>query len=126
MKTHALRLLGDVKSQLTQYGIPNAEKYVANVVMFLNQCPDDVILEDAKVVWDNEGEFDFLWDTSRLDCRFSVGLENTRWHLWAGVNNHRKDDECYQHGIGGMDIEGNEDFFAYAFFESLGWEFSSR
>ena len=119
MGTNALKLLADVKAQLIQYNIPNAAKYESNVVAFLNQCPDDVILEDSKVVWDNnEGEFDFLWDTAHLDCRFSVGLEDTSWHLWAGVNNHKQDDECYKNGVGGEEIDGN-DSFAYTFFDEM-------
>ena len=122
MKNNATRLLNDVRDQLNQLNIPNAERYEANVMAFLNQCPNDFFLQDAKVEWDNEGEFDFLWDTIRLDCRFSIGLEETTWHFWAGVNTHNQDDECYQHGIGGMDIEGNEDCFAYNFFDSMSWE----
>lgn len=82
-------------------------------------------LADAIVKWDEKEEFDFLWDTARLDCRFSVGLEETSWHLWAGVNTHSKDDECFQHGIGGMEIKGNEDYFAHSFFEYMGCEFDS-
>ena len=126
METNAQRLLADVKSQLEQFNIPNAEQYEANVTAFLNQCPDDRILADATVAWDNKEEFDFLWDTKLFDCRFSVGLTDTRWHLWAGVNNHSKDDECYQNGVGGMEIEGNEDFFAYTFFESMEWEIKTK
>lgn len=122
MKDNAFRLLTDVRAQLDQYSIVNPERYEANVIAFLNQCPNDLILLDAKVVWDGKDEFDFLWDTQRFDCRFSIGLNETIWHLWAGVNTHKQDDECYQHGIGGMDIEGNEDRFANTFYESMGWE----
>lgn len=61
METNAKRLLADVKAQLAQFNIPNAEKYVANVVAFLNQCPKDEILEITTVSWENEGEFDFHW-----------------------------------------------------------------
>ena len=82
-------------------------------------------LADAIVKWDEKEEFDFLWDTALLDCRFSVGLEETSWHLWAGVNTHSKDDECFQHGIGGMEIKGNENYFAHSFFEYMGCEFDS-
>ena len=117
MKDNALRLLTDVRAQLEYYSITDYEKYEANVIAFLKQCPNDLILLDAKVLWDGKEEFDFLWDTPRFDCRFSIGLDFTTWHLWAGVNTHSKDDECYQHGIGGMEIEDNEDFFAYTFFE---------
>lgn len=120
METNAQRLLADVKAQLAQYNIPNAEKYEANVVAFLNQCTDDVILEDAKVVWDNEKEFDFLWDTAHLDCRFSIGLEDTSWQLWVGVNNHSKDDECYVHGVGGEEID-DRNIFASIFFDEMEW-----
>lgn len=123
MESNAQRLLESVKTQLLQFNIPDAERYEANVVAFLNQCPNDAFLADTIVKWDEKDEFDFLWDTARLDCRFSITLEETSWHLWAGVNTHSKDDECYQHGIGGMGIEGNEDFFAHGFFEGLGWEF---
>lgn len=128
METNAQRLLDSVKEQLIKFNVPNAAQYESNVVLFLNQCPDDRILKDATVVWDGGtyGDFDFLWDTKFFDCRFSVGLTDTGWHLWAGVNNHCKDDECYQHGIGGMEIEGNEDFFAYSFFESMEWEIKSK
>lgn len=122
MKDNALRLLNDVRAQLEQYGIANSERFEANVKAFLNQCPDDRILQDAKVLWDGKEEFDFLWDTHRFDCRFSIGLDDTSWHLWTGVNTHSEDDECYQHGIGGMDIDGYEERFAYIFYESMGWE----
>lgn len=122
MKTNAQRLLNEVRELLGKYNIANAELYEANIVSFLKQCPNDVYLRDVTVVWDNKEEFDFRWDTKLLDCRFSVGLKETTWHFWAGVNTHHKDDECYQNGVGGMEIEGNENFFAYTFFESMGWE----
>lgn len=125
MEANAQRLLESVKTQLLQFSIHNAERYEANIRAFLNQCPNDVFLADAIVKWDEKEEFDFLWDTARLDCRFSVGLEETSWHLWAGVNTHSKDDECFQHGIGGMEIKGNEDYFAHSFFEYMGCEFDS-
>ena len=125
MEANAQRLLESVKTQLLQFSIPNAERYEANIRAFLNQCPNDVFLADAIVKWDEKEEFDFWWDTARLDCRFSVGLEETSWHLWAGVNTHSKDDECFQHGIGGMEIKGNEDHFAHSFFEYMGCEFDS-
>ncbi len=122
---NAQRLLAEVKKLLVQFSIADAERYETNVVAFLNQCPNDKFLEDAAVVWDNE-EFDFLWDTPLLDCRFSIGLMETTWRFWAGVNTHHKDDECYQSGVGGMEIEGNEDYFAYTFFESMGWEIKDK
>lgn len=122
MKDNVKRLLTDVRNQISQLNIPNAERYEANVVAFLNQCPNDFFLQDAKVEWDGQEKFDFYWDTIRLDCSFSVGLEKTSWHFWAGVNTHKQDDECYQHGFGGMSIEGNEDDFAFAFFDSMSWE----
>lgn len=122
MKDNAARLLTDVRNQINQLNIPNAERYEVNMLAFLNQCPNDFFLQDAKVEWDNKDEFDFLWNTTRLDCRFSVGLEEATWHFGAGVNTHKQDDECYQHGVGGMSIEGNEDDFAYSFFESMSWE----
>lgn len=125
MEANAQRLLESVKTQLLQFSIHNAERYEANIRAFLNQCPNDVFLADAIVKWDEKEEFDFLWDTARLDCRFSVGLEETSWYLWAGVNTHSKDDECFQHGIGGMEIKGNEDYFAHSFFEYMGCEFDS-
>ncbi len=122
MKTNALRLLEDVKSQLNQIKIPNAEKYEANIIAFLNQCPHDLILQDAQVKWDEKEEFDFRWDTAHLDCRFSIGLEETTWHIWVGINTHNQNDECYQHGIGGIEIDGNEDCFAKIFYETMEWE----
>ena len=70
MKENATRLLTDFKNQLNQLNILNAERYEANVILFLNQCPNDFFLQNTAVVWDNEEEFDFLWDTVRLDCRF--------------------------------------------------------
>ncbi len=120
MGTNAQRLLDDVKTQLAQYNIPNAEKYEANVVAFLNQCPDDVLLENATVAWDNEEEFDFNWDTPHLDCCFSISLDDTRFHFWAGVNNHSENDECYQQGVGGLAVIYDD--FARDFYDSLKWE----
>lgn len=121
METNALRLLADVKSLIAQHNIPNAEKYEANVVAFLNQCPDDAILENAKIVWDgDECELDFLWDTAHLDCRFSIGIERVRWHLWVGENNHSKDDECFTNGVGGEQID-DRNIFAHIFFYEMEW-----
>ena len=54
MKDNALRLLTDVRAQLEQYGIANPKRFEANVKAFLNQCPDDRILQDAKVLWDGK------------------------------------------------------------------------
>ena len=122
MDANAQKLLSEVRAQLAQFGISNAERYEANVVAFLNQCPNDIILANAIVKWDGKEEFDFIWDTAHLDCRFSVGEDETTWHFWSGINTHSKDDECFQHGIGGMEIEGNEEYFAYRFFESMEWE----
>ena len=125
MKDNALRLLEEARSQLSKYAIPNAKRYEANIIAFLAQCSNDIYLKDAKAVWDGKEEIDFLWDTSRLDCRFSIGLEETPWHFWAGVNTHQQDYECYRHGIGGMCIEGNETHFAHTFFESMSREMDS-
>jgi hypothetical protein len=123
MKENAKRLLAEVRNQLNQFNIQSAEIYESNVIAFLDQCSNDLFLKDAIVKWDNEEEeFDFLWDTSRLDCRFSVSLKEATWHFWAGINTHNQDDKCYQHDIGGMDIEGNEYCFARDFFEAMSWE----
>lgn len=119
MDTNSLRLLTNVKSLIAQHNIPNAEKYEANVVAFLNQCPDDMILEIAKVVWDsNDCDFDFLWDTDNLDCIFCVGLTEIGWRIWAGLNNHKPDEKCLLEGVGGDRIEDN-DFCADDFFEQM-------
>lgn len=114
------RLLDEVQIQLELYKITNAEKYLNNCKLFLKQCPDERILEDAFVLWDKEEEFDFLWDTRHLDCRFSVGLEDSTWHMWVGINHHSSDDETYTNGVGGEDIDEDCNF-AYTFFEEMQW-----
>lgn len=121
MEGNALRLLSDVRNLLIQHQIAEAERYESNVIAFLNQCPNDIILNDAMVIWDRKGEFDFLWDTAHLDCIFSIGIEYVSWHLWVGENNHCKDDECYTHGVGGIEIEGSEENFAFSFMCPMDW-----
>ena len=112
------RLLDEVQMQIDLYGIPNAERYLHNCELYLKQCPDSQILEDAFVLWDKEIEFDFLWYTAHLDCRFSIGLDDTRWHMWVGINHHSSDDETYSNGVGGEGIDEN-DSFAYIFFDEM-------
>lgn len=112
------RLLDEVQIQIDLYGIPNAERYLHNCELYLKQCPDSQILEDAFVLWDKEIEFDFLWYTAHLDCRFSIGLDDTRWHMWVGINHHSSDDETYSNGVGGEGIDEN-DSFAYIFFDEM-------
>ena len=118
METNALRLLAEVKAQLADYHIPHAEEYEANVMTFLNLCPDDDILEDVKVVWDNDGDFFFSWDTDNLDCIFHIGLDAIGWRIGAGINNHKIDEECLLEGIGGDKIVDN-DFYAAAITRNL-------
>lgn len=126
MKENAFRLLAEVKKQIGQHVISNTERYEANILAFLNQCPDDVILTDAMVVWEDNDKFVFYWDTSHLDCYFTVGLEDAFWHIWVGENTHKQDDECYTNGIGGMEIKGNEDCFAYGFFDTMKYVIVTR
>lgn len=117
--THAEQLIEKVKTLLKENDSPSPEKFERYVKHFLDDCPNDEILENAKVSWDNENkEFDFRWDTPHLDCKFSIGLEMVTWQVWVGINNHSKDDECYTHGIGGYDIE-NDDFFTGYFYEPM-------
>ena len=117
--THAEQLIEKVKTLLKENDSPSPEKFERYVKHFLDDCPNDEILENAKVSWDNENkEFDFWWDTPHLDCKFSIGLERVTWQVWVGINNHSKDDECYTHGIGGYDIE-NDDFFTGYFYEPM-------
>lgn len=112
------RLLDEVRTQIDLYGISSAEKYLHNCELYLKQCPDSQILKDAFVLWDKEIEFDFLWYTAHLDCRFSIGLDDTRWHMWVGINHHSSDDETYSNGVGGEGIDEN-DSFAYIFFDEM-------
>ena len=118
MGTNAQRLIADIRTQIVQFNIPNAEKYEENVMAFLNQCPDDIILEDAKVMWDNDGDFVISWDTDNLDCIFRVGLKEIGWRIWVGINNHKKDEKCFLEGVGGDEIVYN-DFYADEFFEQM-------
>jgi hypothetical protein len=85
------------------------------------QCPNDTIFADAIVKWDGESDSDFRWDSAHLDCRFSIGIEDTGWHVWIGNNNHSKEDKNYYNVIGGEDIDGNETEFARYFFEAMEW-----
>lgn len=114
------RLMDEVKIQTELYNVQNADRYINNCKLFLQQCPDNLILDDAHVLWDEEAEFDFRWDTFHLDCRFSVGLEDTRWHIWVGINHHSSNDETYINGVGGEYID-KECTFAYYFFEEMYW-----
>lgn len=119
------RLLDEVQIQIELYNIPNPARYINNCKLFLQQCPNNIILDDAYVLWDAEEEFDFLWNTAHLDCRFSVGLEGTTWHTWVGINHHSNDDETYLHGIGGDDID-EECTFACSFFEDMHYHIIER
>lgn len=119
------RLMDEVQIQMELYNISNTDRYINNCRLFLQQCPDTQILDDAYALWDKGGEFDFLWDTSHLDCRFSVGLEDTSWHMWVGINHHSSDDETYTIGVGGEAID-EECTFANTFFEEMHWHIIER
>jgi hypothetical protein len=83
------------------------------------------MLAESHVRWDgDEREVDILWDTSNLDIRFSIGIDEVRWHIWSGVNHHSKDDECFGQGVGGEDIDEKESF-AFWFFDCIKdyWEY---
>ena len=90
-----------------------------NALEFISLSPNDRIVKDVKVVWDEEcKEIDFLWDTKRLDCRASIGVEEYRWKVWAGDNNHSKDDRCDAIGVGGNEITQGEDW-AFWFYDYM-------
>ena len=118
METNAQRLLADVRSQLVKFKISNAEQYEANVMAFLDECPNDVILEEAKVEWDNDGDFVISWDTDNLDCIFHISLQEIGWRIWAGINNHKKEEICLLEGVGVDEVEYIDDN-AIEFFEQM-------
>ena len=124
MKNNTERLLDEFKQVLLKQSIPDSEIYEKNLHAFLSQCPDDGMLAEAHLRWDEEEqELDVLWDTSNLDGRFSIGATDSRWRLWVGVNHHSKDDECFTHGVGGEEIT-EEGIFAMYFFDYMNdyWE----
>ena len=117
--SNADRLLKEVAPLLAELDPVEAEKYEKNIKAFLKECPDDGILAESHISWDGEErEFDILWDTSNLDMRFSIGLDEVRWHIWSGVNHHSKDDETFSDCVGGWYIDGEEPF-ADRFFDNL-------
>ena len=91
----------------------------ANAVEFISLSPNDIILKDVKIIWDEEcKEIDFLWDTKHLDCRASIGAEEYRWKVWVGDNNHSKDDRRDGWGVGGNEITHSEDW-AFWFYDYM-------
>jgi hypothetical protein len=119
------RLLKEAEPLLTELDPIDSERFEKNIKAFLKQCPDDGMLAESHVRWDGEErEFDILWDTSNLDIRFSIGIDEVRWHIWSGVNHHSKDDECFGQGVGGEDIDEKESF-AFGFFDCINdyWEY---
>ncbi len=112
------RLLNTVRTLIKDNDILDGELYIKHIQDFFAQSPDESIFQFTTVSWDSEKkEFDFSWDTNLLDCRFSIGLNESRWHQWIGINHHCKDDECYVHGIGG-DYYDNDDF-AVCFYDAM-------
>ena len=90
-----------------------------NALEFISLSPNDIILKDVKIVWDEEcKEIDFLWDTKHLDCRASIGAEEYRWKVWVGDNNHSKDDRRDGWGVGGNEITQDEDW-AFWFYDYM-------
>jgi len=123
-KNNTERILDEYKQVILKLSIQDSEIYEKNLQAFLRQCPDDGMLAEAHLRWDEEEqELDVLWDTSNLDGRFSIGATNCRWMLWVGVNNHNKDDRCFAHGFGGEEIT-DEGVFAMWFFDNMNdyWE----
>lgn len=118
MGTNCKRIRDEVRARLVEFNVSNAEEFEENVNAFLNQCPEDVILEDAKVMWNNDGNFTISWDTDNLDCIFSIGLDEIGWRIWVGVNNHKIEEECLLEGVGGDKIVDN-DFNAEVFFDQM-------
>lgn len=117
--SNADRLLKEVAPLLAELDPVEAEKFEKNIKAFLKECPDDGILAESHISWDGEErEFDILWDTSNLDMRFSIGLDDVRWRIWVGINHHSKDDEKFADGFGGEYINDDEPF-AYWFFDNL-------
>lgn len=122
---NADRLLKEIEPKLAEMDPIDSKRFEKNIKAFLKQCPDDGILAESHISWDEEErEFDILWDTSNLDMRFSIGLDDVTWHIWTGINHHNKDDECFSHGVGGEDID-DEDSFASWFFDciKMDWAF---
>ena len=116
---NADRLQKEAKPLLAELDPVDSERFEKNIKAFLKECPDDGILVESHICWDEEErEFDILWDTSNLDMRFSIGIDEVRWHIWAGVNHHSKDDVTFTNGVGGNDINDGEPF-AFLFFDNL-------
>lgn len=117
---HTDILLNDVLALIRDNNILDGDLYIKHIRDFFAQSPDESIFQFTTVSWDSdEKEFDFRWDTMLLDCRFSIGLKESRWHQWIGINHHCKDVECYVHGVGG-DYYDNDDF-ADCFYDAMNW-----
>lgn len=116
---NANRILKEVELLLSNLVSADSEKFVKNIKAFLKDCPDDGMLAESRISWDEEKRvFDIIWDTSNLDMRFSIGIDEVTWHIWAGINHHSKDDETFSNGVGGYDINGEKPF-AFMFFDNL-------
>lgn len=109
------QLLG-IREMLEEKGY---DAIYANALEFISLSPDDRVFKDVTVIWDDEyKEIDFRWDTKHLDCRASIGAEGYSWKVWAGDNNHSKDDRCDAIGIGGNEITPGKDW-AFWFYDYM-------
>ena len=115
--THlARKQLMELKDDLYKSG---HEVIYNNAMEFISLSPNDKIFKDVSVKWDDDyEEIDFKWDTKRLDCRGSICIEGYSWKVWAGDNNHSKDDRCDAIGLGGNEITQGEDW-AFWFYDYM-------
>jgi hypothetical protein len=113
------RIINEFKDVQAKENIPDKETYEKNLKAFLIQCPNDGILTESHLNWyEEEHELEVLWDTSNLEVRFSIGIEEARWNIWIGVNHHKEDDVRYNWGVGGDDID-EKCCFADVFFDFM-------
>jgi hypothetical protein len=112
----ARKQLMELKDDLYKSG---HEVIYNNAMEFISLSPNDKIFKDVSVKWDDDyKEIDFKWDTKRLDCRVSICIEGYSWKIWAGDNNHSKDDRCDAIGLGGNEITQGEDW-AFWFYDYM-------
>ena len=108
--------LVDLKEKLYENG---HEDIYGNAMEFILLSPNNRILKDVRVEWDEKHkEIDFWWDTKCLDCRASINAEEFTWKVWVGDNNHSKDDRCDGIVVGGDEITHSEDW-AFWFYDYM-------
>ena len=122
LKSSKRHLIAETRQVVSEADPANMDKWMGIVNSFVEQAPNDSIFNEYTEVDFMDGDLDILWFTPDLDCRASLNLEEFTFHIWAGANHGRQDDECLFHSVGGESIVKNSDGkydFAQVFFDHL-------